>query len=225
LKDVPLNVSIPFFIFIKYSFSTLAQIYGIEIDHRICSFSSVLCSLTITLSSASDFYILLSRLPADTLRDLNVSLYDDEFSYVKTFQSPISSARKLINFSFNMSLKAMNDASCLYDIIRFVSSTLHDVKTLTIRCRFADGIFIDEQKFRNYLSFLYSVNNSKLFIAMTNLSTFNETAYTYPFWIDKGVRVNIYRNKDEQIKRVRIYTLPLVSKVSNLPDDFYHLVK
>ncbi len=57
---------------------------------------------------------------------------------------------------------------------------------------------------------------------------FNETAYSYPFWIEKGIRLNIYRDNDDQIKRVRIYTLPLVSKVSNLPgysDDFYQLVK
>jgi hypothetical protein len=211
----------------------LAKIYGIEIDHTIRSFSSFLSSLTITISSASDFYTLLSRLPADIIRYLNVSLYDNEFSYIKTFHSPISSAKNLIDFSFNMSLKPMKDPSSLYDIIRFVSSTLHHVRTLTILCRFVDGIYIDEDKFRNYLSFVYSVINYKLFIEMNNLSkpiydqmTFNETAYSYPFWIDKGIRVNIYRNKiDEQIKRVRIYTLPLVSKVINYVDDFYQLVK
>jgi hypothetical protein len=109
------------------------------------------------------------------------------------------------------------------------------VKTLTILCRFADGVFIDEEKFRNYLSFAYSINKYKLFIEMNNLpkpisgqSNFDETAYAYPFWIDKGVHVNIYRNKDNEIKRVRIYTLPLVSKISNLPkhsEDMYKLIK
>ena len=197
-----------------------AKIYGIEIDHTISSFSSFLSSLTITISSASDFYTLLSQLPADTVRYLNVSLYDNEFSYIKTFHSPISSAKNLIHFSFNMSLKPMKDPSSLYDIIRFISNTLHYVQTSTIVCRFADGIFIDEEKFRHYLSFTYSVKNYKFFIEMNNLPMFNETAYSYPFWMDKGIRVNIYQAKDKQIKRVRIYTLPLVPKISNLPNDF-----
>lgn len=205
-----------------------AQIYGIEIGSRIRSFPSVLSSLTITLSSASDFYNLLDRLPADILSYLNVSLYDDEFFYLKTLHTQISSTRNLIDFSFNMSLKPMKNPSCLYGIIQFVSNILHNVKTLTILCRFIDGIFIDEDKFRNYLSFVYSVKNYKLFIEMNDLPAFNETAYAYPFWINKGIRVNIYRSKDEQIKRVRIYTLPLVSKVANLSNysnDFYQLVK
>lgn len=195
------------------------------------SLSSVLSSLSITLSSTSDFYALLRLLPADTLSQLNISLFDDEFFYMKTFESPISLPRKLIHFSFNMSLKEMKNPSSLYDLLRFISSTLHNIKTLTILCRFADDIFIDEEKFRNYLSFLYSINNYQLFIEMNNLfksTTFSETAYAYPFWIDKGIRVNIYRNEDKQIKRIRIYTLPLISKVANLPnysDNFYQLVK
>jgi hypothetical protein len=199
------------------------------------SLSPSLISLSITLLSTYDFYTLLPLLPIDTILYLNISLCDSEFSYMKTCRSPISLATKLIDFSFNMSLIPMKDVSCLYNIIRFVSSTLRHVKTLTILCRFADGVFIDEEKFRNYLSFAYSINKYKLFIEMNNLpkpisgqSNFDETAYAYPFWIDKGVHVNIYRNKDNEIKRVRIYTLPLVSKISNLPkhsEDMYKLIK
>jgi hypothetical protein len=121
----------------------------------------------------------------------------------------------------------MKNASCLYDIIRFISSTLHYIQTLTIICRFADGIFIDEEKLRNYLSFTYSVKKYKLFIEMNYLpkSSFDEKAYTYPFWIEKGIHVNIYRNKDDQIKRVRIYTLPLDLKIVNLPNQSEDMIK
>jgi len=194
------------------------------------SLSTVLSSLSITLSSTYDFYTLLSRLSIDTIQYLNISLFDSEFSYTKTHRSPISLARKLTDFSFNISLIPMKTAECLYDIIRFISSTLHHIQTLTIICRFADGIFIDEEKLRNYLSFTYSVKKYKLFIEMNNLpkSSFDETAYIYPFWIEKGIHVNIYRNKDEQIKRVRIYTLPLDSKIVNPPnnsEDIFKLIK
>lgn len=212
-----------------------AKISGIEIDQSMRSLSSSLSSLSITLSSTYDFYTLLDRLPINTLRHLNVSLFDSEFCYTKTFLSRISLPTNLIDFSFNMSLIPMKNASCLYDIIRFVSSRLRHVKILTILCRFADGIFIDEENLRNYLSFIYSVKKYKLFIEMNNLPkpmfdqlAFDEKAYAYPFWIDKGVHTNIYRNKDDQIKRVRIYTLPLVSKISNLPthpEDMYIFIK
>jgi len=68
--------------------------------------------------------------------------------------------------------------------IWFISSKLHHIKTLTIFCQFADGVFIDEEKLRNYLSFTYSVNKYKLFIEMNNLpkpmygqSVLDETAH------------------------------------------------
>jgi hypothetical protein len=186
--------------------------------------SSVLRSLSITLSSTYDFYMLLSRLSFDTLRCLNISLFDSEFSYTKTLRSPISLATKLTDFTFNMSLKLMSDASCLYDIIRFISNTLRHVETLTILCRLADGISIDEDKLRDYLSLAYSVKKLKLFIEMNNLPNFDHKAYTNQFWIDGNIYVNIYRTKCNQIKRVRIYTLPLVSKISNHSEDMYKLI-
>lgn len=207
--------------------------YGLEINRSLRSLSNILSSITITLSSTYDFYAFLPLLPNDTLRHLDITLYDSEFSYIKTFRSPIALASKLISFSFNISLIPMTKASCLYDIIRFVSTTLRHLKTLTILCRFADGILIDEEKLRNYFSHCYSVDNYKLFIEMNdfpqpmfNQFTFDETAFSYPFWFNKDIHVNIYRNKDNEIKRVRIYTLPLVSKITNLLDltqDIYKL--
>lgn len=196
----------------------------------------MISSLSITLSSTYDFHALLPLLPTGTLRRLDVSLCDSQFSYMKTLHSPITFAKTLTDFSFNMTLKAVDDASSLYDILRFVSSALRSVTTLTILCRFADGIVIEEEKFRNYSSFLYSVNKYQLFVEMNNLSTpmddqstFNESEYAQPFWTARNVQVNIYRTKEKQIKCVRIYTLPLVPKVSNLPDysdsnDWYKLL-
>lgn len=211
----------------KLSIFILAKTYGIEIDRSMRSLSSSLYSLSITLASTSDFDTLLSQLSFDALSYLNISLLDSEFSYIKTIRSPISSATKLIDFTFNMSLKAMKNASCLYDIIHFVSSSLRHVETLTILCRLANGVSIDENKLRDCLSYIYSVKTFKLFIEMNNLLriNFNDIAYTSPFWIEKAVHVNVYRNKDNQIKRVRIYTLPLVSNISNDFEDTYQLIE
>ena len=152
----------------------------------------------------------------ENLRELTLGFYDDQYEYIKTFYSAIGVARQLTKFTFDMTLRPMKDPSSLYEIIRFVSDTLRYVQTLTILCRLADNIILDEDKFRHYLSFVYSVNEFRLFIEMNNLSqtTFDPSAYTYPFWTEKNIHVNIYRINDEEIRHVRIYTSTFFDKKS-----------
>ena len=124
----------------------------------------------------------------------------------------------------------MKEASCLYNIISFVSSSLRHVETLTILCRLANGVLIDENKLQDKLSLIYSVKKFNLFIEMNNLflTNFNDIAYTSSLSSKEAVHVNVYRNKKNEIKRVRIYTLPLVSNITNIPngsEDTYQLIE
>lgn len=113
-----------------------------------------------------------------------------------------------------MTLKAITDPLSFYGILRLVSTALRSVQTLTILCRFADGIVIDEEKFRYYLSFIYSVNKFQFHLEMNNLppTSFNQSAYEHSFWTEKNLHVNIYRSNAESIGHLRIYTLPCIYK-------------
>ena len=206
----------------------LARDHGIEISNRMQPLSSNLLSLSITLLSTYDLFTLIPRLSTKTLRCLHVSLFDSEFSYMKTYRLPITLATKLTDFTFDLSLVPIRSAASLYNVIRFVTDLLRSVSKLTILCRFADEIHVDEDKLRLYLSFAYSVKELKLFIEMKNLSNFDPTTFAYPFWTDRNVHVNISRNQDKQIQRACIYTLPLTRKIANLlnesQDIDYHLI-
>lgn len=146
---------------------------------------------------------------------------------MKTCRISNTFGTNLIDFIFDLTLIPIQNPSSLYDIIRFVSSSLRQVENFTILCRFSDGISFDEETFRSLLSFTYSVKKLQLFIEMNNSTfipfhqfNFNEKAYTYPFWIEKNLHANIYRNENDHIKRVRIYTLPLSTKIVNSPNHF-----
>lgn len=69
----------------------------------------------------------------------------------------------------------------------------------------------------NYLSFACSVKRFEIFIETNNLSNVDENAYAYPFWINKNIHINIYRNRINETKRIRIYTFyPTTRKLADL---------
>ena len=179
------------------------------------------------MSSTYDFHTLLPLFSSKNFCALNIRLCDSEYGYIKGFCHSINSAKTLTEFTFDMTLKPITSPLSFYGIISLVSSVLRSVQTLTILCRFADGIVIDEEKFRYYLSSVYSVNKFRFFLEMNDLpqSSFNQSAYEHPFWTDKKIHVNIYRSNDEHIKHLRIYTLPKKHHLPHQLNRSFQLVR